>query len=160
MTLKIPQLLEEALGFNLNRVSLLMRREFIKALKEYDLTPEQWQVLVGLWEGGRPLNQQQISQITLRDKHTISRMLTRMERNGWVARRSSKEDKRTREVLLTQKALNQREEIVNRLVDYFKPMWGWLSTEEHDTLMAILKRLRSTMEKEDGLGEGLTEPPP
>ncbi|MDH5752485.1 MAG: MarR family transcriptional regulator [Deltaproteobacteria bacterium] len=142
----IPSFLENAVGFNIYRVSLLIRRELMKALEEYDITPEQWQVLVSLWEEQRPMNQQEISRITLRDKHTVSRMLARMERDGWVARQSSAEDRRSQEVTLTPKAWQNREAMVSRLLGHFEPILGCLEKPEQDVLLGLLQRLRSQME--------------
>ncbi len=52
--MSIPALpaLEESLGFNLDRVAQLYRRELIRVLAIYDLTPEQWQILAALSKGG------------------------------------------------------------------------------------------------------------
>ena len=54
---QIPAELQDSLGYNLYRVSLLFRRELIRALSEYGLTPEQWQVLVVLWSSDHPVSQ-------------------------------------------------------------------------------------------------------
>lgn len=41
--------LDDQSGFNLNCVALLFRRELILCLREFHLTPKQWQVLAMLW---------------------------------------------------------------------------------------------------------------
>ena len=77
--------LDEQIGFNLYRLSLLFRRELLRCLDEYSLTPEQWQALVTL-RGKDRLSQSEIAAVTLQDAPTVSRMLARMERDGWVHR--------------------------------------------------------------------------
>ena len=44
--------LNNNLGYNLYRAYLLFHRELIRALKAYSVTPEQWQVLIILWNHG------------------------------------------------------------------------------------------------------------
>ena len=81
-----PALLDDALGFNLDRVAKLFRRELVRALAEHGLSPEQWQTLAVLLLRGQPLSQREICALTLRDKPAVSRMVARMERDGWVRR--------------------------------------------------------------------------
>ncbi|MEL6546078.1 MAG: hypothetical protein AAFQ82_15730, partial [Myxococcota bacterium] len=61
--------LEQVMQFNCYRAGLLLRRELMHALKEYDLTPEQWQVLVTLWDSGQALSQTEIAEVVLKDRH-------------------------------------------------------------------------------------------
>ena len=67
----IPSILDDALDFNIDRVSLLFRREFCKVLREYAMTQEYWQIMLTLWT----TKQTEIIALTLKDKSTISRIL-------------------------------------------------------------------------------------
>jgi DNA-binding MarR family transcriptional regulator len=80
--------LEEALGYNIYRAGLLFRRELIHALADYRMTPEQWQVMMTLWHTGKPVNQSEIVQLLLKDKHTVSRIIQRLSRDGWIEKRA------------------------------------------------------------------------
>lgn len=143
---KIPGPLEGALGFNVYRVALLFRAELMRALKKYELTPEQWQILVALWSTDGGISQNELSEIVLKDRHTVSRMVTRMERSGWVKRNRHREDDRAVQVFLTKKAKEKAGEIPEKLKSHFKPILGVLSIDEQEGMMRSLKKLRAHLE--------------
>jgi DNA-binding MarR family transcriptional regulator len=152
---RIPAALDDALGFNLYRVALLFRRELMRALAEYDLTPEQWQIMVALWSTEESLSQNEVAELTLKDKHTISRILGRLERDGWIERRTDPHDTRYLLVRPTSWADEQRERVPEQLYRHFEPIQGALSGEEHHQLLGLLKRLRRQLgDGEVGEGEG------
>jgi DNA-binding MarR family transcriptional regulator len=142
----LPPYLEEALGFNVYRTAQLFRRELIIALKEYRLTPEQWQILIALWTSSDELTQQEISYLTLKEKQTVSRIVQRLERDGWITKKISKDDARAFIVKLTPKAKRLNKVIPEKLVAHFKPK-NPLSADEEKMLMTLLKKLRHTLER-------------
>jgi len=145
----IPVELEDAVGFNLYRVALLFRRELMLALKEYELTPEQWQVLVALKSASSDVNQQDLCALTLKDKHAMSRMLTRMERHGWVQRRPDPNDSRAVLMRSTSKGHDHVEIIRRQLVAHFEPILGALSPEDTAHLLRCLHTFRTVLESEE-----------
>jgi DNA-binding MarR family transcriptional regulator len=105
--------LDEAVGFVVYRAHQAMRQELYRRFARLGLamTPEQWAVLVRLWErDGR--SQNDLSEVTLRDKHTISRMLDGMEERGWLTRRADPNDGRGRLVFLTRAGLALEAQLV------------------------------------------------
>ena len=95
---------EKAIGFWLNRVYQRTRSEMYRLFAEQgeDVTPEQWMVLIRLWERDA-LPQSDLTDLTLRDAPTISRIVRVMEQRGWVARKKSRTDARVQLVCLTAK---------------------------------------------------------
>jgi len=142
----IPDELNNALGFNIYRTALLYKRELIQALSDYELTPEQWQTLAVLWLGEDPRSQGEIAELTMRDKHSVSRLIARMEQNGWVTRFAHAKDKRITMIKPTKKANESREEIVKALQLHFVPINSVLTKEENVTLLELLKKLRGYLE--------------
>ncbi len=116
---------DNALGFWIHRVYQASRNEMYRAFREQgeDITPEQWAVLIRLWErDGRA--QSELSEQTFRDAPTMSRIIDSMERGGLLSRRAHPEDGRVRVVYLTRhgKSLEKKlvplvEAIVGRMVD-------------------------------------------
>ena len=147
MTQVIPRELDDALGFNLYRVALLFRRELMRALERYLLTPEQWQVLVALVQGAGSLEQHELAELTLRDKHTLSRIVARMERDGWIARRPHSRDRRVTLVQPSRRARAEMDSVRKHLFEHFTPILAQLSRAEHAGLMASLKKLRGYLER-------------
>lgn len=143
---ELPQTLEKALGFNLHRVDLLMRRELMRALADYGMTPEQWQIMAALWEEPGPLNQNRVAAITLKDKHSVSRIIARLERNGWIEKRSDASDARAVSLHLTPKGRALQREAPERLCRAFTRVHQALTPSELDALMAALRKLRRVLE--------------
>ena len=94
--------LERALTFALHHAYQRVRTAAYRAFREHgvEITPEQWMVLVRLWErdGQAP---SELSATTLRDRPTMTRILDSMERNGLVTRDVDAADARSRVVRLT-----------------------------------------------------------
>ena len=141
MTLPI---LENALGFNLHRVAGLFRRELMAALKEYRMTPEQWQVMATLWRG-TPLTQTEIVRLTLKDKPSVSRMIGRLQRNGWVTKAPNPRDERSTIISPTPEGWRLKDEVPGKLVRHFEPILSQLDGKETQTLLALLKQLRGVL---------------
>ena len=94
--------LDESLGFWLYRshihVSAALRQAFQDA--GYDLTPEQWAVLLGLREE-EGLNQSQLGEKTSKDRHNITRILKQLDKRGYIKKLHDKKDKRAFRVYLS-----------------------------------------------------------
>ncbi len=94
--------LDESLGFCLYRshihVSAALREAFQDA--GYDLTPEQWAVLLGLREE-EGLNQSQLGEKTSKDRHNINRILKQLDKRGYIEKLHDKKDKRAFRVYLS-----------------------------------------------------------
>jgi DNA-binding MarR family transcriptional regulator len=93
--------LNESLGFWLYRshiqVSAALRHAFQDA--GYDLTPEQWAVLLRLREQ-EGLNQSQLGEKTSKDRHNITRILKQLDKRGYIKKRHNDKDKRAFRVYL------------------------------------------------------------
>jgi DNA-binding MarR family transcriptional regulator len=93
---------DNAIGFWLHRVYQASRNEMYRVFREHgeDLTPEQWAVLIRLWEqDGRA--QSDLSEATFRDAPTMSRIVDGMETRGLIERRPHPEDRRIKLIHLT-----------------------------------------------------------
>jgi DNA-binding MarR family transcriptional regulator len=93
--------LDKSLGFWLYRshiqVSAALRQAFQDA--GYDLTPEQWAVLLGLRER-EGLNQSQLGEKTYKDRHNITRILKQLDKRGYIEKRHIENDKRAFHIYL------------------------------------------------------------
>lgn len=105
--------LEEALGYWVARTYLASRAQMYRRFKRHgvDLTPEQWMVLVRLWQN-EGLTQSALAERTFRDLPTMSRILTTMERSGLIVRRKDVSDGRARLVYLSDTGRSLRRELV------------------------------------------------
>jgi len=94
--------LEKALPFLIHACYQQIRSATYKEFLGHglELTPEQWIVLVQLWEKDVQ-SQSALSELTLRDRPTMSRIIDTMEKSGLVERSVDEQDARTRLVKLT-----------------------------------------------------------
>lgn len=118
-------IVDNAIGFWIHRVYQATRNEMYRVFREHgeDITPEQWAVLIRLWErDGRA--QSDLSEATFRDAPTMSRIIDSMESRDLLQRRPHPDDRRVRVVHLTRhgKSLEKKlvplvEAIVAKMVD-------------------------------------------
>ena len=116
---------DNAIGFWIHRVYQASRNEMYRVFREHgeDITPEQWAVLIRLWEKDARV-QGELSEATFRDAPTMSRIIDSMESRGLLERKAHPDDGRARVVHLTRhgKSLEKKlvplvEKIVASMVD-------------------------------------------
>jgi DNA-binding MarR family transcriptional regulator len=140
---QLPEFLEASLNFNIYRTSLLLRREFFRALAGQGITPEQWQVMAVLRYANKPVNQREIVKLSLKDKHTISRIITKMEKHGWVAKGTDSSDGRVIIIQLTKAGQSLAKKIPGILKKRFAGIRQTISLEEKQVALTTLKKLRT-----------------
>lgn len=101
--------LDEHLCFQLYQASRVMTRLYKEVLKPYQLTYPQYIVMVLLWEHDR-LSFKEISDALHLKTGTLSPLLKRLEKDGWIKRKHNSNDDRMIEVYLSKKGLAYREE--------------------------------------------------
>ena len=105
--------LENALPFLLHGLYQRIRSVTYREFNQHglEITPEQWIVLARLWQqGGRTVSE--LSESTLRDRPTMSRILDSMEAHGLLNRTVDAKDARTRIVDLTREGRGLRKKLV------------------------------------------------
>ena len=84
------------------KVSAAINRKLIRNFRknDIDITPEQWTVLIFLWEKDG-VTQQELCNATFKDKPSMTRLIDNMEKQHLVVRIANKEDRRTNLIHLT-----------------------------------------------------------
>ena len=136
------EILEEGLGYNFNRAYILLRREFVRSLAEYNMSPEQWQVMIALFSAGHPLNQREIVRLTMKDKPTVSRMIKRLEKNGWIKKTVSQLNGSITIIQPTKDGMKLKKEVPQKLESYHTQFLEELGEEDKQTMLRILKKIR------------------
>lgn len=105
---------KDNIGFLLHDVARLMRWEFERKAQSVGLTRSQWQAIVRLSrEDG--IQQKQLADLLEVTPITLSGLLDRMERDGWIERRDDPEDRRAKRIYLTPKI--RQEGVIETLQD-------------------------------------------
>lgn len=140
-------ILENALPFVIHGLYQQIRAVTYREFHQHglELTPEQWIVLVRLWERDRQ-SPSSLSESTLRDRPTMTRILDTMQENGLIVREVDERDARARVICLTREA----KALQKRLVPIAKALVARLErgVPEHDlevtrrTLRRMFENLR------------------
>ncbi len=80
---------------------------------------------------------------------TASRMLKTMEQKGFIERISVENDARLKKIVLTEKAINQHNLIINDITKREKRLRNGISETELETFFSVMKRLTANMEEEN-----------
>jgi DNA-binding MarR family transcriptional regulator len=139
-------ILENALAFVIQntyqRIRSLSYREFNQ--HGLEITPEQWIVLVRLWARDG-LTPSELSESTLRDRPTMTRILDTMEKSGLVRRDSDPKDGRGRVIHLTKEGKALRKKLVPIAKTLVKRLEQGISESDlrvtRRTLQKIMKNL-------------------
>lgn len=140
-------LLDNALAFWVHRVYQAQRNEMYRVFRAEgeELTPEQWTLLVRLWErDGR--TQVDLGDATFRDKATTSRMIDALERDGLLERRPSDDDARTRIVWLTRRGKDLRRKLLPVARSLVGRMLRGIDDADLQTTRATLRRIFANLE--------------
>ena len=126
------------------KVSAAINRRLIRNFRENDLdiTPEQWTVLLFLWEKDG-VSQQELCNATFKDKPSMTRLIDNMERQNLVVRIASKSDRRTNLVYLTRQGReleDRARNVANRTLK--EPLTG-VTTEELRISQEVLRKIFS-----------------
>ncbi|MBU3010961.1 MarR family transcriptional regulator [Polaribacter vadi] len=107
-----------------------------------DLTKEQMIVLKKLtFQDG--LNQNELAFLTLRNKSSLTRLLTKMEKKNYIFRKQSKEDKRIKNVYLTKYGkdiYNKTKPVIQNLITTMEQN---ISKEEKQQIIKIFKKIQT-----------------
>lgn len=79
--------------------------------------------------------------------NTVSGLVNRLEKHGWVVRCKCDEDRRRARIQLTPQSEELFQERVQYAVDFWEQTIGQLSDEERETLLGSLKKLKQVMAK-------------
>lgn len=133
-------IMDESLGFIINRASVAIKKEFVKRLKSYDLTPEQWSILNRLAEQDG-LTQKSLAERTYKDQPNTARILDKLEKKELLKRSDNPEDRRTFLIFLTAKGRALRESIIPITTQLNEDAAHGLKQEEVQQLISLLDRV-------------------
>lgn len=133
-------ILEDSLGFILNKVNTKLKNEFLKQLREYDVTPEQWAILCCLWDqdGVTP---KEIAELTCKDKPTTSRIIERLINKGFVKSALHPIDKRAIQIFLTTDGLALQQQLIPKANKLLEKVTKGMSQDKVTELKKLLNQL-------------------
>ena len=134
----------DTIGFVVHDVARLMRWQFDHRAQELGLTRSQWQVLAYLLrEDG--LQQKVLAEQMDITAITLTGLLDRLERDGWVERREDTEDRRAKRIFLTPKVAPVMANIRKLGKEVRQLALQGLDKDEEEQLLTLLLKVRSNM---------------
>jgi DNA-binding MarR family transcriptional regulator len=138
----------ENLGFMLQDVARLMRREFNRRVQELELTQAQWRALVML--SRHPgLRQCHLADMLEMQPISVGRLMDRMQAAGWVERRGDPADRRAVQLFLTAQAEPVLKGLRQHGADTRAKALQGITREEQEQFFGILMRMRANMADTD-----------
>lgn len=93
----------DLLGYNLCVTARKFSQLLTEYFKEYDITPEQWVIVRVLFESNTQLSQKELAIKSQKDQNTVTAIIDKLEKKGYVERVKSEEDKRVFNIILKEK---------------------------------------------------------
>jgi DNA-binding MarR family transcriptional regulator len=135
---------EENIGFLINDVARFLRVSYDRKMATIGLTRSQWLVLSYLYfnEG---INQSEFALILDIEKAPLSRLLYRMEMKGFISRKSEGEDRRIKNIYLSDSIKPFIISMRDQAAIYRKESFSILDIKEQKILRDLLQKLKKDL---------------
>ena len=131
-----------------NSVKQCMSEVFQKG--GFNLTPEQFLVMDTLWDEG-VLTQQQIADITMRDKNSIVKLIDGLENRTLVRRVSNPKDRRQNLIEVTPYSRKIKDKVTELSLESVATIVGDIPREDLESFVKTLARMEKNMNPKSDL---------
>lgn len=131
---------ENYICFKLNKVRRKIHRYYESKLATFNITPVQFYVLSVLWDN----DEIKFKDLAIRlemDGATLTGILDRMEKRGFIQRKADPDDRRSVLICLTDKSKELRPQMIEITQNLDKEFRDKVSEEEFNQLLKILDQL-------------------
>lgn len=144
--------IDDALGFVVNRAALIMKKRLTYLLKQdgYHVTPEEFAILNRLWEEDG-LFQSVINDRTLKDKTTVTRLLEKLVKKGLIQKKNDELDRRNYKIYLTEQGMALKHYIIPLALKMIEKGVRNIDNEDLRITINTLKKLYNNLNAEDEL---------
>ena len=136
--------LKNSIGFKINQSANKINNKFNNVLQKYKIAPEQ-RATLEIIKFEKDVNQTKIADILAKDKTTISRTLSTLEKKGLIQKEAI--NKRTNLIKLTVLGEEILEESQKSVQEFRKGLFSNLNKEEANKLVELLKKVDMSVDK-------------
>ena len=112
----------------------------------YDITPEQFGVLARLrYQQG--MNQTQLGERMLKDRHNMTRILNLLEERGYVERRPDSSDRRIFRIFLTESGQGVQEELTPVVTRHLDALLHDIPDHDQQAIRRVLELIVTNIRK-------------
>ena len=112
----------------------------------HDITPEQFGVLARL-RVQQGMNQTQLGERMLKDRHNMTRILNLLEKRGYIERRPDSSDRRMFRIFLTESGQEVQEKLVPIVSQHLDEVLEGILDDDQQTIRRILERIVTNIQK-------------
>jgi len=129
------------IGYLIHQIDNRIKTNKDNNFKVHDLTFSQSQVLHLLEKNGGSMSQKQL-QTEMNVSHpTMVGLVQRLESNSFVTTETDKRDRRNKIVMITEEALNFKNELIRSKEELHEAMFSSFTEDEMDTLKEMLHKI-------------------
>ncbi len=140
--------LDSFFPYRLYRASKKLQLRLQTRLRAQRVNPSQWQV-IGVLKAYGALSIGEIVDATLMEQPTVSRVVARLEKSGWVSRRASTRDSRMALISLTLAGMEIFKQIVPAALRHQDLALEGIGRKEIAQVLATLERIEENIEASD-----------
>lgn len=131
---------EKPLNVLIHQSNIILRNIIQKELYVYDITAEQWAILIELYND-EGVNQKELAKRCFKDTAALTRSLDVLEKREIVKREKSPNDRREFLIFLTSNGRELVEKLLPVVIEVRKKITSVLSEEENSMLSSLLQKL-------------------
>lgn len=145
---KFDRVIDHSIGYLVGRTSRAIIKRLTKKFADagFDVSYEQWSILIHLYRKDGQ-TQQELSNIAVKDKAAITRLLNVLEKKNIVLRIPDRSDKRSKLVYLTHKAKAFRQDLVKLVEEMLHEAEQGISFEEMEQCKATLNKIFANFDR-------------
>ena len=142
----------EAALYNVARTFTLLNRLFQRHYSQFDLTPAKLNVLMLVKHvgGAEGLPQREIATRLIISGSDVTGLIDRLETDGLLTRGSAAHDRRIKLIKMTSKGSALLDRLWPAHMERVESVMAPLSKKEQEQLIALLTKVRMTLQNEDG----------
>jgi len=135
----------------ISKVKKKMTTFIEKSLNEkglYDLVPSYGNILTALYDNNGKLSMKETGQLVGKDKSTITALVNKLLKLGYVQKEKCLKDRRITYIILTEKgkAIEDKVNLISKQVNLVA--YKGFSEEDKDVLLKLLKKMNNNFELE------------
>lgn len=137
---------QESYGYHYISTSVIIKRLIESRIQEYDLTHLQFSILMNLYRN-TATTQKELLKYVYGDEASVTRLLDRLEAKAYIKRVQSQEDKRKKNILLTDEGLSLVQKLIHFAEEVNQELIKDLNKDEAKEFLLLLQKVSVSLEK-------------
>ncbi len=139
--------MKENVGFEINTLSVLMRREVSRKDGDVEKEPPKFGWVIGYIYARKDedVYQRDIEKLSKLRRSTTTVMLQKMEQKGLIERHSVDTDARLKKITLTPKAIAMHKQVLEDIEETEKRLTKGISKEELDAFIVTIRKMQKNL---------------